>query len=146
MIDFIIVGGMRAGSTSIADFLAQIENVYIYPREIHFFSADKKWSFGRSWYEKHFNKAEASHVVGEKSATYHADSKALQRLHQLYPRAKIIFVTRDPVKRAYSHYVHKLWMDLLRTVLNPSGIKVLTKKTSLLTLGLEVSMLNIFLP
>ena len=44
------------------------------------------------------------HVVLEKTANYFNHELAPVRIHTLLPRAKIIIILYDPVKRAYSWY------------------------------------------
>ena len=62
------------------------------------------------WYLAHFASALAGSprhsppVLGEKSARYCAiEPDRIRMLHRLVPDAKIILMTRDPVKRRWSH-------------------------------------------
>jgi hypothetical protein len=125
---FIIVGAMKAGTTSMHHILNQHENVFMPGREIYFFDIDDvqqhpdfsmddsgKWTFHDydcywhdylDWYSRFFRNAVDGQVIGEDSTTYMASSKAPARIAGLLPDAKLIFMLRDPVTRAYSHYWH----------------------------------------
>src|SRR4029453_15619679 len=58
------------------------------------------------WYSSFFQNAADGQVIGEDSTTYMASSKASRRIARLLPNVKLIFMLRDPVTRAYSHYWH----------------------------------------
>ena len=126
--NFIIVGAMKAGTTSMHHILNHHDNVFIPGREIYFFDIDDvqqhpdfsmddrgKWTFHDyehywndylDWYSSFFQNAADGQVIGEDSTTYMASSKAPVRIARLLPNVKLIFMLRDPVTRAYSHYWH----------------------------------------
>jgi Sulfotransferase family len=126
--NFIIVGAMKAGTTSMHHILNPHNNVFIPGREIYFFDIDDveqhpdfsmdddgKWTFRDwdrywhdylDWYQQFFQRAADGQVIGEDSTTYMASSKAPARIAELLPNVKLIFMLRDPVTRAYSHYWH----------------------------------------
>jgi len=126
--DFIIVGAMKAGTTSLHHIINHHDNVFIPAREIHFFDLDDiqqhpdffmddrgKWIFHNyeqhckeylEWYSRLFQKATPGQIIGEDSTTYMASIKAPPRIARLLPQVKLIFMLRDPVTRAYSHYWH----------------------------------------
>lgn len=54
-------------------------------------------------------------AVGEASSSYLWEVESARRIQQVSPRAKIIIMLRDPLARAYSHYlmdVREGWNDL----------------------------------
>ena len=126
--DFIIVGAMKAGTTSMYHILNHHDDVFIPGREIYFFDMDDiqqhpdffmddrgNWTFHDyehhskdylDWYSSFFQNAADGQVIGEDSTTYMASSKAPRRIARLLPNVKLIFMLRDPVTRAYSHYWH----------------------------------------
>ncbi|MFZ4828182.1 MAG: sulfotransferase family protein [Phototrophicaceae bacterium] len=128
--DFLIVGAMKSGTTSLHHILAHHPRVFIPPSEIFFFDLDdieqhydyfiynkrgQKWHaydfearFAEywQWYVGHFATALPDQLVGEDSTTYLASQIAPQRLAQHLPHAKIIILLRDPIERAWSHYGH----------------------------------------
>ncbi len=106
--DFVIVGAMRAGTSTLAAALAQDPRIFLPREEIHYFSDPDLYARGMEWYESHFSQPEAvgAQIVGEKSATYHYSPGAIERIARDLPNVRIIFILRDPLQRAYSHYWH----------------------------------------
>lgn len=74
------------------------------PQEIHFFDLDENYGRGLSWYESLFADAPEGAVVGQTSPLYMYLPKVTERIAATVPGAKFIFILRDPVTRAYSHY------------------------------------------
>jgi len=56
-------------------------------------------------YEALFRFGDAAHVRGEASASYLYSATAAKNIAAYNPSAKIIMVLRNPVERAYSHYL-----------------------------------------
>ncbi len=125
---FIIVGAMKAGTTSLHYILSQHKDIFIPNREIMFFDIDdieqnfdffvqtsKEWQFFDyktnfeeylKWYKSFFREAKKGQLIGEDSTTYMASSKAPSRIANLIPNVKLIFMLRNPVSRTYSNYWH----------------------------------------
>jgi hypothetical protein len=59
----------------------------------------------RASYLRLFSRAGDKIAVGEASSSYLWDLKSAQRIHEANPEAAIIIMLRDPVARAYSHYL-----------------------------------------
>lgn len=100
--DFIVCGTQKGGTTALLWYLRQHPDIYMPRGEIHYFTfhADKNIK----WYMKHFPDDK---VCGEKSPSYMFQAgKVAKRMYELMPDAKLIFMLRNPVKRAYSAY----WM------------------------------------
>ena len=106
--DFLIVGAMKCGTTALRSYLQQHPEIYIAPRAIHFFDREENYERGLGWYERHFERGGAHRAIGEKTPGYCFKSLAPERIHRHLPRTKLIFILRDPVARAYSHYWHRL--------------------------------------
>ncbi len=103
MIDFIGVGAQKSGTSWAYTCLYDHPQVCAPIKEIHFFSRPR-WSEGRAWYERHFSACEDGKKAGEFSTSYLYSKEAPQRIHELYPDAKIIAILRNPIDRAYSQY------------------------------------------
>jgi len=103
----IICGTQKGGTRPLIDFLNQHPDVFMYDREIDFFS----WHYGKgwNWYLKHFQDG-SERIVGEKSPSYMFTPEVAGRMYENIPDVKLIFLLRDPVDRAYSHY----WMNVRR--------------------------------
>lgn len=107
MIDFIIIGAQKAGTTS------AVHNLNLHPmirvfngvteygqREIEFFN--QHWERGRSWYFSHF--PFTTHVQGEKTAELFHRTICHSRIYETAPKAKLILLLRCPVRRAFSQW------------------------------------------
>jgi len=113
--NFLIVGAPRAGTTSLHNFLKRTEGVFMSPRkEPHYFSSiESSYLYpppirDKKQYLALFNKIKGEKAVGEASTSYLWDPNAPKLIHEVIPNAKIIVSLRDPVERAYSHYLLRL--------------------------------------
>jgi Sulfotransferase family len=59
----------------------------------------------RQQYISLFRFAPADKIVGEASPAYLYSKVAAEEIHQFNPEAKIVIILRNPVERAYSHYL-----------------------------------------
>ena len=81
------------------------------PKEPHFFSHPDVYSRGLSWYKNLFADAKSDQICGEASTTYSRwpqFADVAYRLAQVVPKAKLIYIIRNPVDRSYSHYGHHM--------------------------------------
>jgi len=107
--NFIIIGAMRSGTTSLARYLGAHPQVFmVAQKEIHFY--DVNFERGLSWYTGQFARAGGKRAVGEATAAYMYNEEAIARMAQTVPQARLIVVLRNPVDRAYSHY----WLNRAR--------------------------------
>lgn len=105
--NFIIVGAMKAGTTSLLRYLPQHPQIFMAPKECHFFSDDANYARGLQWYSAQFESACAEAIaIGEKTPTYSFAPEVAGRIHKHLPEVKLIWIFRDPVARAYSNYWH----------------------------------------
>ncbi|HEY1372340.1 MAG TPA: sulfotransferase [Candidatus Binatia bacterium] len=111
--NFFIVGAVRAGTTSLYEYLRGVDGVYLSPiKEPRFFSStDEPPAYApprirsEAEYLKLFDKAGSAAAIGEASPQYLCDAQAPAAIHAAEPDARIIMVLRDPVERAFSHYL-----------------------------------------
>ncbi|EED33953.1 sulfotransferase [gamma proteobacterium NOR5-3] len=98
------IGAQRAGTTWLYECLREHPGVFLPDtKELHFFN--KHFDQGLAAYMQHFSSADCSKkICGEVTPNYYHDELALSRMAQVLPDAKIIFIVREPVSRAYSHY------------------------------------------
>lgn len=106
--NFLIAGAMKAGTTWLAHNLNQHPQVFIAPRELHFFNNPKKLEKGIAWYEQQFDAAGAAKAIGEKTAGYFIHDPYPTLIDQSLPDVKILVVLRNPITRAASHINHLL--------------------------------------
>ena len=111
----LIIGAMKAGTTSLFNYLAEHPEIAASKiKEPNFFTDAEKWSRGLSWYESLWNwKPEIHRVAMEASTAYTklpSFSNAAQRIAHMstngHPRFKFIYIMRDPIERIESHHAH----------------------------------------
>jgi len=81
-------------------------------KEPHYFSVKEKWALGPAFHNALFasNSGKTTAFFGESSTTYAASDAALRRIKDSLTEPKIVFMVREPVERAISHY---RWMYAL---------------------------------
>lgn len=105
--DFVIIGGMKCGSTALFQYLIQHPQIQgSVVKEVHFF--DSRYAKGLKWYRKHFPIKLPGRVMltGEASPYYIFHPAVPERIWQTLPGVKLIALLRNPVDRAYLHYQH----------------------------------------
>ncbi|UCD13389.1 MAG: sulfotransferase domain-containing protein [Thermoplasmatales archaeon] len=106
---FIICGTQKGGTTSLYYYLYEHPKIYMAKnKEVRYF--DLNYHRGVKWYKKHFNdfKSKKKTILGEASPTYMYFEEVPERIKTLLPNVKLIFILRNPVDRAYSHYWHAI--------------------------------------
>ncbi|MBW1713578.1 MAG: sulfotransferase domain-containing protein [Deltaproteobacteria bacterium] len=115
--EFIIIGAMKAGTSSLFAYLGRHPRVCPAPaKEIHYF--DLSFDQGPAWYWAHFptiieaalkaRRLGPGLITGEASPYYIFHPHAPRRAFETVPQAKIIAILRNPVDRAFSHYRHQV--------------------------------------
>ena len=103
--DFVIVGAQRGGTTSLHAYLSAHPQV-ITPatKELHFLT--DRYERGLDWYLGQFpSELPLGVVTGEATPYALFHPLAPRRLLEIAPAAKSIVLLRNPVDRAYSHYL-----------------------------------------
>jgi hypothetical protein len=106
-IDVMIAGAQKAGTTSLASYLAEHpELVGNQQREMAYFSAEMLYTQGyRAAFDRYYpDGVEEDQKVLAKNVDIMSSTVAMRRLYDHNPACKIIVVLRDPVERAYSAF------------------------------------------
>lgn len=120
---FVIGGAPKAGTTALWAWLSAHPQVWMSPiKEPHFLTRDANHpapgvkiigapradthARGIAWYESLFAGGEDCPARGEASTHYLGALDGPELMNRHVPELKVIFVLRDPVDRAYSHYWH----------------------------------------
>jgi hypothetical protein len=108
--DFLIIGAMKAGTTSLFNYLCMHPQIVgSVPKELFYFCSHPER--GERWYRRHFPRrtglAAKSILCGEATPTYLTSERAPARAAATVPGAKIIVLLREPAARAVSHYYHR---------------------------------------
>ncbi len=117
MPDFIIIGTMRGGTTSLYSYLTTHPHIgSAYMKEVHFF--DVYYSKGIGWYRSQFPSSiqkyyaeyvqKQQFITGEASPYYLFHPHAPKRIAKFLPHVKMVVLLRNPIDRAYSHYYHEV--------------------------------------
>jgi hypothetical protein len=103
--DFVIIGAQRGGTTSLHAYLrAHPQIILPATKELHYLT--DRFGRGREWYLGQFpSPLAAGLLTGEATPYAMFHPLAPGRLRAVAPRAKLIVLLRDPVDRAYSHYL-----------------------------------------
>jgi|AntRauTorcE11898_2_1112593.scaffolds.fasta_scaffold16307_2 hypothetical protein len=107
--DFFIIGAAKAGTTSVHAVLSQHPQVFMPKnKEPEFFARDDRYGDGLASYATNFSEARTDQLVGEASTIYSLSPffpNTAARIVSARPDAKIIYILREPVSRAYSFYL-----------------------------------------
>jgi hypothetical protein len=111
--NFLIIGAMKAGTTSLYHYLRPHPEVFMPAiKELDFFAEGGNWRRGFGWYAKQFEEADPqATAVGEASTVYtkypHYQGIA-ERIAANLPDVRLIYVVRHPIQRIRSHYQHRV--------------------------------------
>lgn len=128
LLNFMIVGVQKSGTTALSHFLAQHPEIAMAEgKEVHLFDAqdyENAWDKKRiqDYYAPFFSSANSEQLYAEATPIYCYWPEIAEQLHRYNPALKLILVLRDPVARALSHYAMErgrgneslpLWLALL---------------------------------
>jgi hypothetical protein len=110
--NFIVIGAMKSGTTSLFHYLQAHPQVFMSPlKEVDFFAEGGNWGRGLDWYRRQFDgAAPGATAIGEASTSYSKYPEydgVPQRIADTLPDVRLIYVVRDPVERIRSHYQHR---------------------------------------
>lgn len=124
MPNFLIIGTAKAGTTSLYSYLRQHPDVYMPEvKEPRFFAYAEdppamngpgdartdgalEAAYTLEAYRQLFEGATDERAVGEASPNYLYSTTAPRLIREHLPDARLIAVLRNPVERAYSHFLH----------------------------------------
>lgn len=112
---FLGIGTFKSATTFISrSLMMHPETCVGIGKEIGYFSKDKSLD----WYNSHFNHAEVGQKKGEFSPEYFTIWDTPKRIYDLYPDIKLILCLRDPIERAYSHFLMEKYTNKVDRLLN----------------------------
>jgi hypothetical protein len=108
--NFLIIGAAKSGTTSLFSYLSNHPDVFLHPyKELRYFVGPKsKRSLG--WYEGQFDEAQGFKAVGEASngyTKYPLHEGAPERIKDVLPDVKLLYIIREPMARIRSHWHHR---------------------------------------
>ena len=135
IVDFFIVGAPKAGTTSLYHYLNEHPQVEMSSQKEPDYFSDKAINEQGMYYGKNrvntLDKYESlfvqkeSVVYGEGSVSYLFYDNVAEDIKKYNPNAKIIIMLRNPIERAFSHYL----MDYRLGLISDSFENIITKKS-----------------
>ena len=132
-VDFFIVGAPKAGTTSLYHYLSEHPQVEMSSQKEPDYFSDKAINEQGMYYTKNRVNSLAKYeslfvqkesvVYGEASVSYLFYENVPEDIKKYNPNAKIIIMLRDPIERAFSHYL----MDYRLGLISDSFENVLAK-------------------
>ncbi len=119
--NFLVIGAPKAGTTSLYYYLKQHPQIFMPRKEPDFFALEgekleypgpdetfkiQKQTTHIDSYRHLFNSVTNEIAIGEVSPIYLYTEKAPLRIKHYIPETKLIAILRDPVERAFSHYLY----------------------------------------
>jgi hypothetical protein len=115
--NFFLVGAPRSGTTSLHEYLSQIPDVFMSKlKEPYYFMT--RWDDSsiirgmrvrnKEEYLRLFRKAKGYSAIGESTPLYLWDPGTPAKISEIVPDAKIIMILRNPIDRAFSHYLYMI--------------------------------------
>jgi hypothetical protein len=111
--NFFLLGAAKAGTSSLYSYLYQHpETCLSSVKEPYFFNDGLAYKRGNAWYVgQYFSHCDADHLRGEATPMLHLPAIAGNNILRTYGRSaeelKFVVVLRDPVERAWSHYLNR---------------------------------------
>ena len=133
--NLIVIGAQKCGTSVLHYYLSLHPEVSMSkPKELNFFIEERNWPRGLDWYRSQFD-ADAT-VRGEASPNYTAFPQhqgVPERMAEVVPNAKLIYMVRDPLERIAAHWVHNYAKrrekgTLAETLLHPNTSYVTRSK------------------
>ena len=105
-VGFLVAGAQKAGTTALFDYLAEMPALELPPvKETHFFDDEERVDWSAPDYERyHALFSERDRLWGEATPIYFYWPNALERIRAYNPAMRLIFLFRDPIERAWSHW------------------------------------------
>jgi hypothetical protein len=106
--NFLVVGAQKSGTTSLYNYLITHPDIYLpAQKETKFFVHERFYNQGISYYEQYFSEWHQERAVGEVDPEYMYVDESMNRMirHLDFENMKFIFIFRNPIERAFSHYL-----------------------------------------
>jgi len=143
--DFLIIGAMKCGTSTLAAQLGAQTGVFLTtPKEPNFFSDDDVHARGLPWYQSLFSQAAPGDLKGEASTHYTklpTYPHTLSRMRAVLEAPRLVYVVRDPIDRAVSHFIHE-WTE--RRMGN-DPVKAFARHPELVEYGLYAKQITPFI-
>lgn len=108
--NFFCIGAAKSGTTTLYDILKQHPDIFTPAfKEPHFFDITDNYNNGLEWYEKNYFRNINKKIIADFTPSYFFEKQAAKRIfNDLGNDIKFVVLLRNPVDRAYSHYLHSV--------------------------------------
>jgi len=115
MVDFLIIGTPKAGTTSIQSYLSEHPEIFMpKQKEIHFFGKDLNIdeNLTKDVYQRLFKDSESEAIKGEASVFYLYSSYACNEIYEYNPNMKLIVCFRNPIDFLISYHQDSIYVGI----------------------------------
>lgn len=102
----LVIGPMKSGTSWIQNYLEARGDICLPDGVKETFYFDRHFDRGKDWYASHFSGASARRATVEVGPSYFHCPQAPENVRDVLGTVPLIVTLRDPVKRAWSHYLH----------------------------------------
>ena len=102
------IGASKSGTTTLYEILKKHSQVFLPSfKEPHFFDFPENFENGLEWYAENYYKEVDKKIIADFTPSYFFDKDVPKRIFDsLGKDMKFLVIFRNPVDRAYSHYLH----------------------------------------
>ena len=105
--DLLLAGAARSGTTTLAAWIGRHpQTVSPSIKEPNFFST--RGDRGHEWYESLFGRRDGTWIDASAQYSFPSHLAAAARAAALNSELRIVYLVRDPLPRAFSHYCHEV--------------------------------------
>lgn len=106
-VNFYILGAEKCGTTSLYQYLSQHPDItFSNPKEPIFFEAEYEKGLDYFW-DKYFQHYQGEQKIGEARHRNLYLPYVPRRIYESTPDAKFLIILRNPVERAFSHWINR---------------------------------------
>lgn len=106
--NFFCIGAQKAGTSTLHDILKQHPDICLpKEKEAHFFDVNEYYQKGIDYYfKRYFDNYDEENLLGNINPNLQIENRSVQRILDHFGReSKFIFILRNPIERAYSHFL-----------------------------------------
>jgi hypothetical protein len=122
----VVIGAQKCGTSGLHYYLGLHPEISVSsPKELNFFIAERNWPRGVDWYRSQFDATAPVRVEASPNYTAYPQHKDVpERMGEVLPGARLIYLVRDPIERIAAHWVHNFSKgrhhgELAETILKP---------------------------
>lgn len=104
----IVIGAQKCGTSGLHYYLGLHPEVSVSdPKELNYFIAERNLARGLDWYRSQFDARAPVRVETSPNYTaYPQHTGVPERMAEVIPEARLIYLVRDPIDRIAAHWVH----------------------------------------